>query len=306
MFPIHENGTWGYIDQRGNVVVSPQFDNAYYGSEGLFGVKKNDKEGFLSIENSNIPIKYDAAGEFNEGLCPIKIDNLWGAINKRDEVIISPIYQRVWHFSEGWVQAKTIENVIQFLDAEGVVQLQYTDVSVGHFSHGLAFFTDKKTERNGYINKEGELVISSSLFSSGYQFTEGLAPAWHYSADKQCVINTSGDIVIEPVYDSIGFFSEGLCTFERNGKTGYINKTGDVVIPPLFDYASKFHEGTAYVVVKEQYGIINKLGEYIIEPKYTGTDTQSSKQKLIRFQLGEKYIYVDRHTGDEIYQFDYV
>ncbi|MBW7477868.1 WG repeat-containing protein, partial [Paenibacillus oenotherae] len=258
MFPIHENGVWGYIDQKGNVVVSPQFDYAFYGSEGLYRVKKNGKQGYISLENDNIPIKYDVVGEFHEGYCPIKIDNLWGAINKRDEVIIPSVYKRVWHFSEGWVKAETIEDVIQFLDTEGGVQLQYTDVSVGHFSHGLAFFTDKKTKRNGYINKEGELVISSTLFSSGCKFAEGLAPARYYSTRKWCFINPSGDIVIEPIYESVGFFSEGLCTFKRNEKTGYINKTGDVVIPPLFDFASDFYEGTAYVVVGERYGIINK------------------------------------------------
>ncbi len=306
MFPIHENRIWGYIDMRGNVVVSPQFDGAFYGSEAFYRVKKNGKQGFISMDNGNIPLKYDVVGGFNEGFSPIKCGSGWGFIDKWDKVIIPPVYQQVRHFSEGWAWVKTIEDVIQYLDAEGNVQLQFTNVEVGNFSHGLAFFRDKKTKRNGYINKAGELVISSTLFNAGVRFAEGLAPARYYTTGKKCFINTSGDIVIPPLFDSADDFSEGLCSVAINGKWGYINKMGDIVIPLLFDYASEFYEGTAYVVVGDQYGIINKTGEFIIEPKYDGTDNQSADQKLIRFHLGKKFIYVDRHTGNEIFQFDYV
>ncbi|HED6687678.1 TPA: WG repeat-containing protein, partial [Campylobacter coli] len=42
-------------------------------------------------------------------------------------------------------------------------------------------------------------------------------------------------IVIEPKFDSIGSFREGLAKVGLNGKYGFIDKSGEFVIEPIFD-----------------------------------------------------------------------
>ncbi|EIQ8871589.1 WG repeat-containing protein, partial [Campylobacter coli] len=45
----------------------------------------------------------------------------------------------------------------------------------------------------------------------------------------------NGKIVIEPKFDGVGNFSEGLARVELNGKYGFIDKSGKIVIEPKFD-----------------------------------------------------------------------
>ncbi|HAN0731264.1 TPA: WG repeat-containing protein, partial [Campylobacter coli] len=45
----------------------------------------------------------------------------------------------------------------------------------------------------------------------------------------------NGKIVIEPKFDSIGSFREGLAKVGLNGKYGFIDKSGEFVIEPIFD-----------------------------------------------------------------------
>ncbi|EDJ0203504.1 WG repeat-containing protein, partial [Campylobacter coli] len=48
-------------------------------------------------------------------------------------------------------------------------------------------------------------------------------------------IDKSGKIVIEPIFDDIWDFREGLAGVKLNGKWGFIDKSGKIVIEPIFD-----------------------------------------------------------------------
>ena len=47
LFPIKQNGAWGYIDRTGAVVVAPRFDMAWTFSEGLALVGVADHYGYI-------------------------------------------------------------------------------------------------------------------------------------------------------------------------------------------------------------------------------------------------------------------
>ena len=62
-----------------------------------------------------------------------------------------------------------------------------------------------------------------------------------------------GTIVINPQFDSVGSFSDGLAAVRsgdaRTGKWGFIDKTGRIVINPQFGLADSFSDGLARVVI---------------------------------------------------------
>jgi len=88
--------------------------------------------------------------------------------------------------------------------------------------------------------------------------------------------------VIEPQFEEVGEFSEGLAwvrPFSR--KFGYIDTSGKMIIKPKFEAAENFAHGLARVAVfgKEnivdphgnknkvvKYGYVNSTGKYIWKP----------------------------------------
>ena len=47
LFPVEQNGKYGFIDSTGKTVIAPQFDSAGLFSEGLARVQIGDKWGFI-------------------------------------------------------------------------------------------------------------------------------------------------------------------------------------------------------------------------------------------------------------------
>lgn len=77
------------------------------------------------------------------------------------------------------------------------------------------------------------------------------------------IINTKGEVIFQA--EDAGYFKDGLCAVQVNGKWGYINKTGNVVIPCVYERAYSFrYEGTAGVKQEGKYGLINKCGKILV------------------------------------------
>ncbi|ECS1419287.1 WG repeat-containing protein, partial [Campylobacter coli] len=53
-----------------------------------------------------------------------------------------------------------------------------------------------------------------------------------------------------------------------NGKWGFIDKSGKIVIEPKFDSIWSFREGLVKVGLNGKYGLIDKSGKIVIEPKF--------------------------------------
>lgn len=97
--------------------------------------------------------------------------------------------------------------------------------------------------------------------------------------------NEKGTVIIEPKYDDIASFSEGLVAvnigkqglFGSGGKWGFIDKAGNQVIDCLYDEVSNygFNEGIAFVAIKAEHsdidlkwGAIDKTGAEILSFQY--------------------------------------
>ena len=98
--PIKQNGKWGYINTKGEVVIPCIYDAAWPFSEGLATVKKgrwpigqrlpNGKYGFINTKGEVvIPCIYDHAWSFSEGLAKVLQNGKWSIINTEGKVIVA-------------------------------------------------------------------------------------------------------------------------------------------------------------------------------------------------------------------------
>lgn len=76
------------------------------------------------------------------------------------------------------------------------------------------------------------------------------------------------NIVIQPRFDEVFCFKDGLACVDDGGMFGYINDKGDYVIEPKFECAMSFSEGLAVFFEGEKCGYINKEGNVVISAKY--------------------------------------
>ena len=77
-------------------------------------------------------------------------------------------------------------------------------------------------------------------------------------------INRNGEIVIEPQFDWVREFSDGMCQASKGGKWGYIDQTGRWAFDaPLTHDDRPFRCGVAVVYTDKGQGIVNRTGSVI-------------------------------------------
>ena len=288
LFRIKQNGKYGFIDKSGNIVIIPQFDYVRPFSEDLAWVGRGrqewgsltiyyDFESFINKAGQAVIVNRDfrAAGDFSDGLAPVKINGKWGYINKVGNILIDPKFNACGFFSGGLAVAR-IGDIWSFIDKTGRVVISEQFEEVQHFSDGLAAV---KTGSNWkYIDKNGKIVLNTQYDLVG-NFSEGLAPVNLGGQENEYVgmeggkwgyIDKTGNIVIPLQFEYGKTFSEGIAPVKIGGRWGFIDKAGTVVIKPQFDWAECFSGGLAEVEIHHgglRIGYINKKGDYVWNPQ---------------------------------------
>jgi hypothetical protein len=103
-----------------------------------------------------------------------------------------------------------------------------------------------------YIDTTGKDVFDGL---EGGDFSEGLALARRAGEKVWGYIDTAGQFVISPRFESdannsVSSFSGGLALIETHGKTGFIDRSAVFVIKPQFLAATDFSDGMARVVAE--------------------------------------------------------
>lgn len=121
-------------------------------------------------------------------------------------------------------------------------------------------------------------------------------------------INRQGEVVIKPIYDRVGFFSEDLASARQDGKWGFINPKGNMIIPPRFTFADCFSEGLAAVMEGDRFGYIDKTGKWKIPAQFQTANTFSQGLALVEEKGAWRFI--DKtgkadNTGEFEYAYDF-
>jgi hypothetical protein len=144
----------------------------------------------------------------------------------------------------------------------------------------------------GFINRFGKFVIEPQ-FDWVKPFSEGLACV--HLNNKYGYINKSGQFICEPQFDWATSFSEGLACVRLNDKCGYIDRTGSFVVQPQFDRATPFSEGLAFVELNDKWGYIDRTGRFIVQPQFD--DAYPFSEGLASVLFKGKWGYIDK-TGN--------
>lgn len=268
--------------------------------------------------------KFDEVQDFSEGLAAVRIEDKWGYINKKGDMIIDPefIYARPFKSGKAFVNTEKMQpgyidrkgsftpvdkvkssNILTF--SEGLCAIQVVGKGYGfvdeddnkvitpefdyadNFSEGLA--SVKVNGNFGYINTKGKYIIKP-IYEAALPFSEALAGVKTKPDNLWGFINRKGAFVVQPTYDYVQGFSEGLAPVNENGNWGFINTKGEMVIKPQYKQVKRFSEDLAPVLVDSKWGFINKSGEIVVEPVYEAVELFSGA--LARVKLDGKWGYI--------------
>lgn len=81
-------------------------------------------------------------------------------------------------------------------------------------------------------------------------------------------IDLEGNVMIEPQFQSVENFNEGLALVVKEGKVGFIDKSGQVVVPLIYEDAESFQSSLAIVAKDDYYGIIDRTNKVILPLEY--------------------------------------
>lgn len=223
---------FGYINYQGKLVIPLIYEDATEFSEGLAFVKNKEVRGYIDT-NNNLVIKMEnaAGNQFKDGLANINNRQFYlGAINKSGEIVIPLEYEVLEPFSEG-----------------------------------LAFAI--KGDKIGFINQKGEF----EFFVDGYAFkpfSDSMAFIGRLIKQKikWALINRKGEKITDYIFDDVKEFSEGVAPVRKDQRWYYIDRTGNEVLPNEYNYIDRFVDGLAWVSLKNgQRGYIDHSGNFVIQ-----------------------------------------
>lgn len=274
LFAVDLNGKWGYIDEKGRIVIEPAFEVVSCFGEGLAAVRLNGKYGFIDTTgNVVIPAQFNYAFGFREGLAWVEDGAGGGFIDKTGRIVLrAPGGTYCRDFRCGLAQTMPVpprfpeeerNRLIGFIDKTGEYAIKPRFDAAWDFNEDLAAVL--LGDKWGFVDRAGEIVIQPR-YEVAWSFNDGIAAV--KLDGKTLYVNKTGRRVIPKEYDDGHGFGEGLAGVKVNGKWGFVDKTGAVAIQPQFDDVSSFFNGRAGVVVNKKFGFIDRTGKTVVEPQY--------------------------------------
>ena len=264
---------WGYMDTTGRIVIPMRYERAQDFSEGLAAVEIDGRWAFIDrTGNEVIPARFISVYNFKSGMARVEIaPGSWRYIDRSGKIVIDLEFKygfEALDFNEG-LASIYIEDPIRFECLNKVFQNLRDD-----YNNSKGYIASKFCGRWGFINPTGAIVIEPQ-FIEAFDFSEGLAAVRVQDVKepnqrrwRYGYIDRAGNVVIQPQFEAAFDFSEGLARVLVAGRMGFIDKTGRLVVEAKFDDAKDFHEGLAQVKIADRWGYLDRTGKLAIPAEF--------------------------------------
>ena len=282
LHPVNVNNWWGAMNQRGRLVIYPEFDwvDASYNGwvrivvAGETGYIRSVIRGTPDVKDSKLIIapRFAYADRFQEKFAIVGDGEKFGFIDITGKRRTKLKYDEALRFKDG-LAAVRVGSRCGFVDVRGKLTIALKFARVRSFNDDVAMAQrPAKGQRPGimgYINRRGRYVWRDAdrRYDDLGDFYDGYAKArvgrkWGY-------ITKTGKLIIEPRFRDARDFHNGFAAVRVDGRWGYIDKRGKLKIRPRFDTADDFDASLAMVSIDGEFGYVDKVGKLKIKTKFT-------------------------------------
>ena len=288
------------IVEKEQSVSSEKFVSQDYTNPDLIPFRLNEKWGFCDKNrNIKIPLIFDDARPYSEGIAAIRVNDLWGFIDTEGTKICDCKFNNVKDFRNGYASVQRGWRI-----RAGT----YIKDGQKHRKFGFSNYPNDLKNYWGCINRSGEIIIKLENYDLG-EYSDGLfnyynhVRGWGYLDNKN-------EIVIEPKYSAAEPFSEGIgCVKKRYSKYDkntpkntcfFINSTDEILFERGFYRLDSFYKGYAPFEIYTEVGnfnccgLMDKNGNFIIKPQYTNIGKKFNQGCI----AVEKKILTGRFEGE--------
>ena len=295
-WPVHVNGWWALIDERGNLNTEPNLDwigdidngQAPAAIGGRFGMidglgrwrvkpryehldrffegfavfRRDGKTGFLNVAGAQVlRPELEDARRFRDGLAAVRSPTGCGYINAAMAVVVPPVFAVARSLHEGLGVVAIDTPPADSRTARTLERLSDTPldelVDADILARPAADADATPARRWGCVDKSGRLV-------------------W---------LDRSGQI------EAMGDFGDGLAPVRVGGRWGFLSRAFRLTVPPRWDEARPFVRGYAAVRQGEKWGYINAAGRVAIEPRWD--EAYDFDESLALVRDGDRWGYID-------------
>ena len=289
-FPVIVNNKWGVIDNTGNTVIEPSYDE-------MIQIPNNKKAVFIctydvNYDNNTYKTKvineknqeiykgyelvepidnFNSNNEFwyEDNVLRVKKDGKYGLINLNGKEILKPEYEEIASLkgTKGAIQIKK-DGKYGISDTTGkvVIKTECKEIKTSkEIKHGFIVLNDE--DKYGYITQTGEKLIAP-IYEELIIMTLGNDTYLKYKKENQFgIINLNNNIIIPNNYDDIKIESgKDMYIVKTDNTWSVIDKDEKKILENYQDINYAFDNN--YIVKKDdKYSIINtdkekKVTEY--------------------------------------------
>ncbi|MCB6062518.1 WG repeat-containing protein [Flavobacterium psychrophilum] len=218
-----------------NKIISKTYDYMFgpY-QDNLFMVRLNGKYTFIDSKGKEFKNWYEKELFFEGNYCVVSINNKFGIIDKKENLIIPIIYEDIKkEVLDNQIIVKNGKFGIVNLQNQIIIPFEYDDINFSNIE--------------GSFLKEYRVTIN----------------------DKIGIINKENKFIVNPIYDKIYQLNEGFRKAQKGNYLGLLDKNGNEVIPFEYNGLYKFENKERLKVSKDKlWGIIDLKNNLILSLQY--------------------------------------
>lgn len=251
-----------FVDSSGNQILPFKYTDFkdYDYSEGLAPVGFNGKWGYVDEYGKEvIPLIYDFALEFRNGIALVKQKQKQFFINKNNQ-IVSKLYSKISILKNGYSSGTIGNGNSYLLDSTGKVILPHIYQSIRSLNDKLLIEQE---------NKYGLLNLDLGLFAKPTyddikDFKNGFA---YKTGNKWGLLNKNGERATDAIYDDVFKYAENYMVVNVNKKWMLVDSLGDQISKESFEKVSTYSRYTQ-IYRNGKWGLSDTLGNILIKPQY--------------------------------------